>query len=63
MLSGAERMLAGQDQAWRQAAGGQGGGYGRKLDRFWTGSNDKVDTRTGQASPWLAGANMPANGA
>jgi hypothetical protein len=33
-------VLAGQDQSRRQAAASQGGGYGRKLNRFWAGSDD-----------------------
>jgi hypothetical protein len=51
VLGAAKRVLAGQDQARRQAATGQCDGYGRKLDRFWTGSDNEVDTRTMQPSP------------
>jgi len=51
VLGGVQGMLACQDQTLREAATCQCGGYGRKLDRFWAGSNDEVDTRTGQPSP------------
>ncbi len=37
-------MLARKDQARRQAARAKGNRDGRKLDRFWTGSDDDVDT-------------------
>jgi hypothetical protein len=60
MFGGVERMLAGQDQARRQAACRQRGGERRQLDRFRAGSDDEVDTLEGQASPWLGGANMAA---
>jgi hypothetical protein len=51
VLSGVQGVLAGENQARRKAALLQGGGYGRKLDRFWTGSDNEVDTRTKQPSP------------
>ena len=37
-------MLAGEDQTRRKAAGAGGGRDRRKLDGFWTGSDDDVDT-------------------
>jgi hypothetical protein len=37
-------MLAGQDQPQGQAASAEGSGDGCKLDGFWTGSDDEVDT-------------------
>jgi hypothetical protein len=51
MLRRIQRVLSGEDKARRQAAARQCGGYGRKLDRFWTGSDNEVDTRTIQPSP------------
>ena len=44
-------MLAGENQTRRQSAGAQGGRDRRKLDGFWTGSDNDVDTLTGQPSP------------
>jgi hypothetical protein len=60
VLSGIQRMLPGEDQARSKRALRQGGGNGRKLDRFWTSSDNEVDTRTGQLSPWLGAVRMPA---
>ena len=51
VLVGAERMLAGQNQARRQGASAKRCGDRCKLDCFWTGSDNDVDTRTGQPSP------------
>ena len=34
-------MLAGQDDAWSKAAGGERVGDGCKLDRFGAGANDQ----------------------
>jgi hypothetical protein len=63
MFGGIERMLTGQDEARRQAVAGQRGRDRRQLDGFGAGSDDDVDTLYRQASPWLGGANMAANGA
>lgn len=46
-----QRMLAGEDKARRHSAGAQGGRDWRKLDGFWTGSDDNVDTLDWQPSP------------
>jgi hypothetical protein len=51
VLCGVQGMLAGQGQARREAAICQCGGDWRKLDSFWAGSDNEVDTRTGQPSP------------
>jgi hypothetical protein len=51
MLGRPQGVLAGEDQAHGEPAPGQGSDDGRKLDRFWTGSDNDVDTRTGQPSP------------
>lgn len=46
-----DRMLAGQKDARRPAAVRQGGRDGRKLDRFWTGTDNDVDPLAAQPSP------------
>ena len=51
MIGGIQRVLSGENQARLQAATVQCGGYGRKLDGFWTGPDNEVDTRTMQPSP------------
>jgi len=51
MFGGAERMLPRQKQTQLQATAAKRGGDRCKFDRFWTGSDDEVDTRTGQPSP------------
>lgn len=43
-IGGPQRVLPGKDQARRQAASAQGDRDRRKLDGFWTGSDDDVDT-------------------
>ena len=47
----AQRVLAGEDQTRRKAAAAERGRDRRKLDGFWTGPDNDVDTRTGQPSP------------
>jgi hypothetical protein len=51
MLGRDEWVLAGENQAQFDAAPVQSGGNWAKLDCFRTGSDDDVDTRTGQPSP------------
>jgi len=51
VLGRVKGVLTGEDQARRQATALQCGGNGRKLDRFWTSSDNEVDTRTKQPSP------------
>jgi hypothetical protein len=51
-LRGIERrVLAGEDQARRESAGGKRMGYGRQLDRFRPGPDDQPNIRETQPSP------------